>query len=193
MGNLIYDGSFRANDEIIAIGKPAPDFTLQNDQGEDWTLSHHLGEVIAFLFYPKNETLVCTKQLCSIRDNWTDYLKTKATVVGISPGTVEEHQTFAARHRLPLSLLADEDRKITSLFGKHSWLPLSFTRAILVIDAKGLIRTKRVMFRGFRPTDYSVITAIHQARTDAFNDKFGEILKQHRGRLEDKKRSQIIR
>lgn len=73
------------------VGEKAGDFVLKNQTGENWRLSDYLGQVVALLFYPKNETLVCTKQLCSVRDNWTDYLETKAVVVGISPATVEEH------------------------------------------------------------------------------------------------------
>ena len=164
----------------VTVGKKAPNFVLPSNLGDEWCLSGNLGKVIALLFYPQNETLVCTKQLCSIRDNWADYLDTKALIVGISPGNIQEHREFAKKYRLPMPLLVDEGRKITRIFGQHSWLPISFCRSIIVIDAKGFIRSRKVVFRGFHPTDFSVLSAIYEARTDASQDKFAETLKNYR-------------
>jgi peroxiredoxin Q/BCP len=164
----------------MTIGKKAPDFILPGSLGENWRLSENLGKVIALLFYPQNETLVCTKQLCSIRDNWADYLDTKALVIGISPGSIEKHREFAKKYRLPMPLLVDEGRKITSLYGQHSWMPLSWSRAIVIVDAKGVVRHRKVMFRAFHPTDYAVLSAIYQANTDASQERFEEILKNFR-------------
>lgn len=158
----------------------AVDFVLKNQIGEDWRLSDCLGQVITILFYPKNETLVCTKQLCSVRDNWTDYLETKAMIVGVSPATVEEHLQFGKKYKLPLPLLADTDRNITKRYGLHWLFPVSFTRAIVVIDAKGYIRTRRIMLRAFRPTDRSVITSIYAAKADATNEKYKAMVSKYR-------------
>ncbi len=112
MKNLLYENETEKNFSV-QIGSKAPDFELKTSKGNTWRLSDHLGKIIALLFYPKNETLICTKQMCSVRDNWNDYLETKATIVGVSPGTVEEHSEFSGKHRLPLILLADDDRSIT--------------------------------------------------------------------------------
>ena len=60
----------------MKTGSTAVDFSLVNDQNEEWRLSDHLGNVVVLLFYPQNETLVCTRQLCSVRDNWGKYLET---------------------------------------------------------------------------------------------------------------------
>lgn len=175
---LMYDN---LNDDFSVEAKiKAPDFTLENEKGEKWRLADYLGEVVTLLFYPQNETLVCTKQLCSVRDHWEDYLKTKAAIVGISPGMPEENKTFAQRHGLPLSLLADSNREITKIYGKHWLYPINFTRAIVVIDAKGFIRSRKIMLRAFRPADKNVIAAIYAARGDALNDKFDEILSKSR-------------
>lgn len=176
MGLLVSDFDLPIAD-TVKLGANAPDFILPSNLGNEWSLSAHRGQVITLLFYPQDETLVCTKQLCSIRDNWADYLATKAVVIGISPGKIEEHQAFAKKHRLPMPLLVDEGRAVTKIFGKHDWLPISWTRAIVVIDANGIIRQRKVMFRGFRPTDYSVLTAIYQAKTDASQEKCAEILR----------------
>lgn len=165
---------------VEALGVKAGDFVLKDQTGKDWRLSDCLGQVVALLFYPKNETLVCTKQLCSMRDSWTDYLETKAMIVGISEGTVEEHLQFGKKYRLPLSLLADTNRNVTKRFGLHWLFPLSFTRTVIVIDAKGYIRTQRIMLRALRPTDKSVITAIHAARADAINERYKTIAEKYR-------------
>ena len=84
----------------LTEGAPAPDFTLKDGNGGDWRLSDHRGKVVVLLFYPGDETPVCTRQMCSLRDRWEDYLATGAVVVGISSDSVESHQKFAAHHDL---------------------------------------------------------------------------------------------
>ncbi len=163
----------------VAVGESAPDFELRTEKGEKWRLSAYLGKVVAMLFYPKDETLVCTKQLCSVRDNWTDYLATKALVVGISPGAIEDHRTFAESHRLPIPLLADVDRSVTETYNFHWLFPSVFTRAIVIVDAKGIIRSRKVMLRAFRPTDRSVITEIYAARADLLSEKYDSLTKKN--------------
>lgn len=148
------------------VGTEVPDFILKDENGADWQLSKKRGKVIALLFYPADETLVCTKQLCSLRDNWNDYLKTGAEIIGICRDTVESHKKFAEHHHLPLSLLADTDGEVTKKFSRHWLIPSRLTRTVVIIDAEGIIRHRNVMFGAFRPTDKSVITAIYRAQYD---------------------------
>ena len=157
------------------VGAMAPDFALPDDQNNEWRLSDHLGKVVVLLFYPQNETLVCTRQLCSVRDNWKDFLDTKAVIVGISPGTSEEHTAFSRKLGLPIPLLADADRAVTRIFGKHWIYPINFTRAVVVIDAEGMIRNRDVMLRAFRPSHTQLITDIYAARRDAFSETRSEL------------------
>ena len=86
----------------LTAGTPAPDFTLKDGNGADWRLSEHRGRVVVLLFYPGDETPVCTRQMCSVRDRWDDYLATGAEVVGISSDSIESHRKFAEHHNLPL-------------------------------------------------------------------------------------------
>lgn len=148
------------------VGDIAPDFALCDPAGETWRLSEHRGQVVALLFYPGDETLVCTRQLCAVRDRWEDYLATGAEVVGISPGTGETHARFAAGQRLPMPLLSDEDRRITKQYAAHRLLPIQTTRALVVIDAQGIIRHRHIVLRAFRPTNTRILTAIHLAQYD---------------------------
>ncbi|PYT07469.1 MAG: hypothetical protein DMF60_07025 [Acidobacteria bacterium] len=87
----------------VEVGNIAPDFELRDSENKTWRLSNHRGKVVAFVFYPKDETPVCTKQMCSMRDRWTDYQSTGAEVVAISVGSVDSHKRFAEHHGLPQS------------------------------------------------------------------------------------------
>ncbi len=157
--------------ESVKIGDRAPDFELISDSDSRWRLSDHDGNVRVLLFYPQNETLVCTKQLCSVRDHWREYLETKAEIVGVSPSSPNENIEFSQRRSLPMPLLADPGRVVTGIFSRHWIYPIQLTRAIVVIDAHGIVRTRMVMLRAFRPKDDDVITAIYAARIDALNEK----------------------
>lgn len=164
------------NSTGIKVGDTASDFTLRTAGGEKWQLSRKIGRIVALLFYPGNETLVCTKQLCSVRDNWQKYLESGADVVGVSPGMVEEHLQFAEHHNLPLPLLADTNREITNVYAKHLWMPIWATRAVVIVDAKGIVRYKNIMVRAIRPSDDEVLAAIHLAKYDALSGKRISIL-----------------
>ncbi|HEX8190537.1 MAG TPA: peroxiredoxin [Pyrinomonadaceae bacterium] len=144
----------------------APDFTLKDGEGRDWRLSEQRGRVVVLLFYPGDETPVCTRQMCSVRDNWGQYRETGAEVVGISTDSVESHRKFAERHSLPLRLLSDPDRRVAELYGAKSWLPGRAARAVVVIDADGRVRHNRAQALSlFRPKDDEVLAAIREAQS----------------------------
>lgn len=157
------------------VGTQAPDFTLQDGEGREWQLSDKRGQVVALLFYPGNETFVCTKQLCSVRDHWSEYIATGAEIVGVSAGTVESHQAFANHHNLPLTLLADTGGNVTKRYTGQWWMPRWMSRAIVVVDAEGIVRHRRIMLGAFRPRDKWVVAAIYSAN-------FDNTLAQYRGR-----------
>lgn len=144
------------------IGSVAPDFELHDSKNQTWRLSDHHGKVVAMIFYPRDETPVCTKQMCSIRDRWTDYQSTGAEVVAISVATVDSHRKFAEHHGLPQRLLADERAEVTKLYGVRSLFGGS-QRAVIVIDAQGIIRYRKSVFPFFRPDDDEVIAAIQDS------------------------------
>ena len=147
------------------VGAHAPDFTLKDGDGRDWRLSEHGGRVVVLLFYPGDETPVCTKQMCSVRDNWEEYERTGAEVVGVSTDSVESHKKFADRHSLPLRLLSDPDRRVAEMYGAKSWLPGRAARAVVVIDAEGRIRHNKAQpLSLFRPKDDEVLEAIRSAQ-----------------------------
>ena len=147
------------------VGAAAPDFTLKDGNGDDWGLSANRGKVVVLLFYPGDETPICTRQMCSVRDRWEDYSTTGAEVVGISTDSVESHQKFAEHHELPLRLLSDPSAEVANLYGARSLIPGKVARSVFVIDANGVVRYRDVRPLGlFRPKDDEVIKAISDAK-----------------------------
>jgi peroxiredoxin Q/BCP len=146
-------------------GNPAPDFTLRDGDGAEWRLSDHRSQVVVLLFYPGDETPICTRQMCSVRDRWEDYAATGAEVVGISTNSVESHRSFAEHHELPLRLLADTERKVADMYGAQSLIPGKVARSVFVIDRNGVITYRDVRPLGlFRPKDDDTIAAIKAAQ-----------------------------
>jgi len=146
-------------------GSPAPDFSLLDGDGQNWRLSDHQGKVVVLLFYPGDETPICTRQMCSVRDRWEDYAATGAEVVGISTNSVESHKSFAAHHQLPLRLLSDTDRKVADMYGAQSLIPGKVARSVFVINRAGVITHRDVRPLGlFRPKDDDTIAAIKAAQ-----------------------------
>lgn len=144
---------------------PAPDFTLTDGAGNDWSLSNYKGHTVVLLFYPGDNTPVCTAQLCSVRDHWSEYQATGAEVVGISTDSVESHKGFAEKNQLPLRLLADTDGKVSATYGMKSWIPGRSARGVVVIDGDGKIVYHKVQTVSlFKPSDDDVLAAISLAK-----------------------------
>jgi peroxiredoxin Q/BCP len=148
------------------VGNIAPDFSLKDGEQNLWKLSEQRGKVVVLLFYPGDNTPVCTKQLCSVRDRWDDYQQTGAEVVGISTDSSSSHGKFASKHELPLRLLADESGDVTRLFDVKSWLPNRSARAVFVIDKNGVIRYRKVQALSvMRPKNDEILQAIAECET----------------------------
>jgi peroxiredoxin Q/BCP len=148
----------------MKTGEKAPDFTLKDLNGDDWRLAEHAGKTVVLLFYPGDNTPVCTAQLCSVRDNWSDYAATGAEVVGISTDSADSHKSFAGKHSLTLNLLADEKGEVVEKYGMKSWIPGRSARGVVVVDKAGNIAYHKVQSLSvFKPSDDEVLEAIRQA------------------------------
>ena len=148
----------------ITEGSAAPDFTLPDSDGIDWRLSDRRGTTVVLLFYPRDNTPVCTRQLCSVRDHWSDYQATGAEVIAISSDSVESHKNFARKYSLPLRLLSDVGGKVSTEYSMNSWVPGRSARGVVVIDKKGKIAYHKVQpLSLFRPADEDVLEAIRKA------------------------------
>ena len=120
------------------VGEEAPDFTLEGTDGS-FRLSDHRGERVVLLFYPGDNTMVCTKQFCSYRDRAEDFASLNATVVGISSQDLASHEGFASKHSLNVPLLADVDKAVAEAYSAFSGR-LGTKRAVIVIDEQGIVR-----------------------------------------------------
>jgi peroxiredoxin Q/BCP len=140
------------------VGDPAPDFELQGTEGP-FKLSDHRGERVVLLFYPGDNTLVCTKQFCSYRDRAEDFAALDATVVGISSQDLDSHARFVAKHGLTVPLLADVDKQVAKTYGAHS-ARLGTKRAVIVIDEQGVVRHRHDHLLGL---DYQSVDELRAA------------------------------
>ncbi|HWQ33967.1 MAG TPA: peroxiredoxin [Blastocatellia bacterium] len=151
------------SDTGSAPGQLAPEITLPDQHGNQWRLRDARGKTVVLLFYPADETPVCTKQMCSVRDNWARYQQTGAEVVGINTDSVEKHRRFAEHHELPLRLLSDAEGSVVRAYDMKNLFGTK--RGVVVIDGEGRIRFRKVVLPVFRPGDDEVIAAIEACRT----------------------------
>jgi peroxiredoxin Q/BCP len=120
------------------VGEQAPDFELPGTDGP-FKLFDHRGERVVLLFYPGDNTPVCTKQFCSYRDRKDDFAALDATVVGVSSQDLASHEGFIAKHGLNVPLLADVDKAVAKAYSAFS-PRLGIKRAVIVIDEDGIVR-----------------------------------------------------
>ncbi len=128
------------------IGDPAPDFELEGTDGP-FRLADHRGHPVVLLFYPGDETPVCTKQFCSYRDRGAELSALDAVVVGVSAQDLDSHQAFIEHHGLNVPLLADTEREVARAYGVSA--PVMGTRrAVVIIDGDGRIAHRKVHVLG---------------------------------------------
>jgi peroxiredoxin Q/BCP len=126
----------------LSVGDVAPDFCLQSTAGEI-RLSEHLGDRdVLLVFYPGDDTPVCTRQLCDYRDNLSVFQDLGVEVLGINPQNLASHRRFAEKHGLTFPLLSDEDKSVCRAYGAVGLLG-SAKRALVLVGADGRIRYER--------------------------------------------------
>jgi peroxiredoxin Q/BCP len=140
------------------VGEPAPDFELPGTDGP-FRLSEHRGERVVLLFYPGDNTMVCTKQFCSYRDRPDEFAALDATVVGISSQDLATHEGFIAKHSLTVPLLADMDNAVAKAYSAYS-PRVGTKRAVIVIDEQGVVRNRHDHLLGL---DYQSVDDLQQA------------------------------
>jgi peroxiredoxin Q/BCP len=125
----------------VGVGSKAPDFTLPSQSGEMIKLRDFLGnKPIVLFFYPKDDTLGCTREACAFRDSFEEFREFDAEVIGLSSDSVESHRSFAEKHDLPFTLLSDEGGEIRSLYRVPNTLGIFPGRVTYVIDGDGIVK-----------------------------------------------------
>ena len=126
---------------MIQEGQPAPNFTLKDAAGKPWSLEGlRAGGPVVLFFYPRDESAICTREVCAFRDAHQDFAETGAAVVGISSDGEAAHEAFASKQRLNYLLLSDPGGKVRQAYGIPKMLGVVDGRATFVIDRSGLVR-----------------------------------------------------
>jgi peroxiredoxin Q/BCP len=102
---------------VVEPGQPAPEFSLESNQGGRVSLADLRGKPVVLYFYPKDDTPGCTTQACDLRDAWTEFERRGATVLGVSPDSIDSHEEFSKKFSLPFPLLADPDHAVAEAYG----------------------------------------------------------------------------
>ncbi|MCI9976687.1 thioredoxin-dependent thiol peroxidase [Clostridioides difficile] len=130
---------------MLSIGTKAPEFTLEDKDGNKVSMSDFKGKKVVVYFYPKDNTPGCTRQACAFRNAYDEFKKDDVQVIGISKDSIKSHQKFAEKHELPFILLSDPDLvaikafdvwKEKKMYGKTA---LGVVRATYIIDENGII------------------------------------------------------
>ena len=157
---------------MLSPGNPAPDFDLEDQDGNPVKLSDLKGSPVVLYFYPKADTPGCTTQACGIRDRGDEYDAAGARVLGVSPDKPAKLRKFADKYALPFTLLADTEHEVADAYG--AWVEKSMygrkywgnARATFVIDADG--RIAHVLPKVSPKThDDLVLAALAELRTTA--------------------------
>jgi peroxiredoxin Q/BCP len=123
----------------LKVGDQIPSFSLRDQNDSPFSITDYIGKkILVIYFYPRDESSVCTKEACSFRDQYDQFTKAGAMVIGINSGTVESHKEFIQNHKLPFTLLSDPDNKVLKMFGVKSKFFIS-GRETFVVDLSGKI------------------------------------------------------
>lgn len=143
----------------IAVGDKAPDFTLPGTGGQNYSLSDFAGKPVVLVFYPGDDTAVCTKQLNAYNSELSEFEAVDATVLAISAQDVASHESFSNKYGFKFPLLADVDKHVAGLYGTLG--PLGFPRrSVFVVDAQGTVIYAHRAIAGLTFRSVDEITAV---------------------------------
>ncbi len=124
----------------MKVRDTAPGFTLLDQDGKAFVLHEHLGtKGLVVFFYPKDDSGVCTTEVCAFRDRYETFLKLGVEVVGISGDSISSHRNFAAKHKLTFPILSDPDGEVRKLFGVPKALGFMPGRVTYLLDRDGVV------------------------------------------------------
>ena len=163
MNNAGANNRLNERTDLIPIGEPAPEFTAQASDGKTISLTDFRGRRhVVLVFYPGDNTPLCTAQLCAIRDTWSDFEAQNAVVFGVNPAGEAKHAGFVGRHRFPFPLLVDAGNAIAAQYGCKGWFGL-VKRSVYVIDTQGRV----VYAKRGNPAPAEILAAIVRLQDNA--------------------------
>lgn len=122
----------------LPVGTPAPEFSIADQDGNRVKLSALRGKNVVLVFYPADDTTICTIQLCEFRDIWAQAQERNTVVFGVNPARSMAHQKFRDKYKLPFPLLIDEGQKIAKLYHSDGWFVPK--RTVYLIGPDGILR-----------------------------------------------------
>lgn len=123
---------------MFPTGSQAPDFALPDQYNNAVSLQQYRGSYVLLIFYPGDNTFVCTRQLCNYRDNWEEFERRNIALLGINPAPMEQHRAFAEKYDFPFPLLADTEKQVGRRYGAIGFLGIT-KRAYVLVDPTGTI------------------------------------------------------
>ena len=146
----------------VGVGSAAPDFSLPGTGGRSYSLSEYAGQPVVLVFYPGDDTPVCTRQLNTYNDGLDQFTDLGAQVLAISPQDVPSHEAFKTKHGFEFPLLADTKKEVAGLYGTLG--PIGFPRrSVFIVDADGVIRYAHRAIAGLTYRPVSELVAALQA------------------------------
>jgi len=127
-------------------GDIAPEFAAATNEGKTVSLSDFRGKNVILYFYPKDSTPGCTKEACAFRDDFSEFKKRGAVILGVSTDSAKSHAKFVQKYNLPFPLLVDEDKKIVNsygVYGPRTFMGIKYTgthRITFLIGPDGKIK-----------------------------------------------------
>jgi peroxiredoxin Q/BCP len=124
----------------LEVGTSAPDFDLPASGNQHFKLSDFRGKNLIIVFYPKDQTPGCTKQLCALRDDIAMFRELNTEILGCNPGSMDSHDRFVAKENYPFPILVDADRSMAKAYNALKENGTSIQRTVYIIDKEGIIR-----------------------------------------------------
>jgi peroxiredoxin Q/BCP len=144
----------QGGNEMPAVGSAAPEFSLPSSNGDTVKLLDFRDKKnVVLVFYPGDRTPGCTKQLCALRDDYSEFDKKDAVIFGVNPADRQSHEKFIEKQHYQFPLLVDEGKAVAKLFGTNG---LFIKRTVYVIDKKGII----IFAQRGMPSDSAILASI---------------------------------
>ena len=144
--------------EILKVGQTAPEFSLNDQDGNTHSLADYRGQKVLLYFYPKDDTSGCTTEACNFRDDYSAYQKAGVVILGVSPDDEDSHTKFRTKYDLPFTLLADTEKQVVELYGvwgqkkMYGKEYMGVYRTTYLIDEEGKIIK---VFEDVKPAEHS--------------------------------------
>ncbi|MCE9501263.1 MAG: peroxiredoxin [Leptospira sp.] len=140
------------------LGKKAPDFSLPDTNGKVISLKDYLNKKVLVVFYPGDETAICTAQLCSYNDGYEEFRKIGVSIVGINPQSVDSHKKFNTKYNFKFPLLSDATGEVCKAYGAMGIFGIK--RAMVLVDEQGNVIFENSVFNLFYKNKDDVLKSI---------------------------------